>query len=105
MTREIFGRAGPRETISPISPSLLDLPEKKSNDRYTSRDGEISEIESRIPDRTNSTAHAPGARPPDRRRLLELRDLDRLVREPGRQRPAPGPVPLMVLARRCEAVK
>ena len=35
-----------------------------------------------------------------RRRLLELRDLDRLVREPGRQRPPAEPVPLTVLARR-----
>ena len=35
-----------------------------------------------------------------RRRLLELRDLDRLVREPGRQRPPAESVPLTVLARR-----
>ena len=36
-----------------------------------------------------------------RRRLLELRDLDRLVREPGRQRPPAEPVPLTVLAKRA----
>ena len=34
-----------------------------------------------------------------RRRLLELRDLNRLIREPGRQRPPAEPVPLTVLAR------
>ncbi|MHB1431393.1 MAG: hypothetical protein ACYCVZ_04680, partial [Streptosporangiaceae bacterium] len=46
------------------------------------------------------TALAVRLDPETRRRLLELRDLDRLVREPGRQRPAPEPPALTVLARR-----
>lgn len=38
--------------------------------------------------------------PDTRRRLLELRDIDRVMRERGHQRPPEVPVPLTVLARR-----
>lgn len=46
------------------------------------------------------TALALRLDPDTRRRLLELRDIDRVMRGRGHQRPAPEPVPLTVLARR-----